>query len=138
MKPLFLLLSFSFVLLCFSCKSDSNTKDATPPPAAVEPIKIQDGPVSKEQFILLMNEKPNAPLIDVRTPQEFSEGYIEKAVNYDFYDGDFLNHMTALDKSKPVFIYCQSGGRSGKTYKMLKDMGFKEVYDLKDGYGEWK
>ncbi len=77
-------------------------------------------------------------LIDVRTPQEVAAGAIEGSTNLDFNAGGFKEKIAALDKEKPVYLYCASGGRSGKTLKMMQSMGFKEVYDLKGGYSSWK
>ena len=77
-------------------------------------------------------------LIDVRTPQEVAAGAIEGSANLDFNAAGFKEKIEALDKEKPVHLYCASGGRSGKTLKMMQNMGFKEVYDLKGGYSNWK
>ena len=51
-------------------------------------------------------------LIDVRKPEEFSSGHIENAVNMNFYDADFKSQLNSLDKTKEVYLYCRSGGRS--------------------------
>ena len=80
----------------------------------------------------------SAQLIDVRTPEEFNEGYIKNAKNSNFYDDDFLNQMSSLDKNKPVYVYCKSGGRSGSASKKLKEAGFTKVYDLEGGFMKWE
>lgn len=76
----------------------------------------------------------NIQLIDVRTPKEFEQGAIKGATLINFYSEGFKEELKKLDTNKPVYIYCRSGGRSGKASKMLVDLGFKEVYDLKGGY----
>jgi len=76
-------------------------------------------------------------LIDVRTPKEYKEGFIKDAVLMNFFADDFKKNITQLNTEKPVYVYCKSGGRSGKTAKMLKKIGFKTVYDLKGGYVAW-
>ena len=83
-------------------------------------------------------ELENVKLIDVRTPSEFSGGHLDGAVNINFNDASFDTQIGQLDKSKPVFIYCQAGGRSGKAYKKMKAMGFEKVYDMEGGYGAYK
>jgi rhodanese-related sulfurtransferase len=93
--------------------------------------------VGQEEFEKMI-KKPGAQLIDVRTKDEYNAGHIGDAKNIDFYQGDFKNNMSKLDKSKPVLVYCAAGGRSGQTATMLKEMGFREVYDLSGGYGKWK
>jgi len=76
-------------------------------------------------------------ILDVRTPEEWEKGYIKDAVLIDIYDPDFLSKATALDKEKPMVIYCAAGGRSATaTTKLLKE-GFLEIYDLGGGFRGW-
>jgi len=76
-------------------------------------------------------------LIDVRTPKEYEEGHIENAVLIDFFLEDFSTKIQELDKDKPVYLYCKSGGRSGKSSKILAELGFTEIVDLKGGFMAW-
>lgn len=76
-------------------------------------------------------------IIDIRTPEEFAGGYIEGAVNINFFDKTFLEQVTKLDKNKPVFIYCRSGNRTSSASKKISKLGFKEVYDLQGGIKNW-
>ncbi len=76
-------------------------------------------------------------IIDVRTPQEFSEGHIDGAVNINFFDETFLDQIAKYEKKEPLFIYCKSGNRSGKAAKKITDLGFKQVYDLDGGILNW-
>ena len=80
----------------------------------------------------------NIQLIDVRTPKEFAEGYLKGAKLINFFDKDFLDQMSKLDKDKELYIYCRSGNRSGQATKKLKTMGFTKIYDLKGGIKSWK
>lgn len=82
----------------------------------------------------LKKEKSNLKVVDVRTPEEVAAGKIDGSVAMDFFAGDFETLIGTLDKEQPTLVYCKSGGRSGKTMKMMKKMGFKEVYNLKGGY----
>lgn len=79
----------------------------------------------------------NNIIIDVRTPQEFSEGHIEGAVNINFFDATFLEQISKYKKDEPVFIYCKSGNRSGQASKKISDLGFKQIYDLEGGILNW-
>jgi thioredoxin 1 len=87
---------------------------------------------------LLKKQGSGATLVDVRTHSEFEGGHLKSARNVDFRDPSFATLMGALDKNKPVFIYCMSGGRSGKALLALKDMGFREVYNLDGGILKWR
>lgn len=79
----------------------------------------------------------SAQLIDVRTPEEYNEGYIKNAININFFDDDFMEQMSKLNKDEVLYIYCRSGGRSGKASEKLKEAGFTKVYDLGDGMNGW-
>lgn len=85
-----------------------------------------------------LSKRNGVQLVDIRTPSEFSEGYIINAQNMDYWSPDFDKRIETLDKSKPIIIYCKSGGRSAKCAVQLKDKGFVEIYDLKGGISEWK
>ncbi len=94
--------------------------------------------IAPEAFSQKMVELPSAPIIDVRTPEEYSEGHLADAINYDWYSEDFKDNVSKLDKSQPVFIYCRSGHRSGEAKKAMKAMGFEKVYELKGGVLAWE
>lgn len=85
-----------------------------------------------------INDKTDEVLVDVRTPEEYAEGHIKGALNINWHDPAFMDEVDKLDKSKPVFVYCKSGGRSGQAAEALRGMGFKEVYDLDGGITAWK
>lgn len=77
-------------------------------------------------------------LIDVRTPEEFASGHIENSINIDYTADNFKDLIGELDTNQEVYVYCKVGGRSGRSAKILKDMGFKKVYDLKGGIIAWE
>ena len=77
-------------------------------------------------------------LIDVRRPEEQSNGLLQEAQLINFFEHDFKEKLGALDKQKIVMVYCASGGRSAKTVAILKSFGFTQVYELKGGIKAWK
>lgn len=89
-------------------------------------------------FQAKINELNDEIIIDVRTEQELGSGFIQDALFIDFKSTTFKSELAKLDKSKPVMVYCASGGRSGKTASLLKELGFTTVYDLQGGMGAWK
>ena len=90
--------------------------------------------LSPAEFISCTDHN-DVQLVDVRTRKEFDAGVINKPINLDFYQQKaFMVGLEDLDKDKPVYVYCQAGGRSGNAAKILKKMGFQKVYDLKGGY----
>lgn len=94
--------------------------------------------ITPEQVVAAMNENENIQLIDVRTPQEFLEGHLKNAQNICVTSDDFEERVKQLDKDKPVYLYCRSGGRSANAAQILEEMGFTEVYDLQGGITNWK
>ena len=66
-----------------------------------------------------------APLLDVRTPDEYAEGHLEGAVNVDVMAPDFADRVREMDlpQDGPIYLYCKSGGRSGKATGVLRSLG---------------
>lgn len=103
--------------------------------AQEKPIHI----VMEKTVFVEQLEEEERQLVDVRTPEEFERGHLEKALNIDFLDSAlFEKQMQQLDKSQPVFIYCRSGARSGKAAAKMIQMGFSLIYDLEGGYMKFK
>jgi len=64
-------------------------------------------------------------IIDVRTKEEYDNLHVVDAINIPY---DQIQNQE-FDKEKVIFVYCQSGNRSGKAYDILNNMGY-QVYDL--------
>jgi thioredoxin 1 len=101
---------------------------------------------TKDSYLLSINdfdtklkEKAGiAQLVDVRTTEEYLRGHLKKAANLNFTDDNFEDLVKAkLDKTRPVFVYCFSGRRSADAATFLRDLGFKEVYDMAGGFAKW-
>jgi phage shock protein E len=102
--------------------------------AADEPAK--DAPVKIEQAEQKIAE--GVQLLDVRTPEEWKEGYLKGAKRIGIAEKDFVEKSKAtLDPKKPVLVYCRSGGRSAKAVKQLREAGFTTVYDMDGGITAW-
>lgn len=93
--------------------------------------------VDVAEFKTTLEKTTDAQLLDVRTPGEFAGGHISNAKNVDWNGSDFDTQVANLDKEKPVFVYCLSGGRSKKAASHLKDLGFKNIIELNGGYLAW-
>ena len=91
--------------------------------------------LEKENFQVLMEQE--SQVIDVRTPEEYSRGYIKGAILIDYKASDFQATISALNRNVTYLIYCRSGNRSGKASKVMDSLGFKNIYDLKGGYMNW-
>ena len=84
-------------------------------------------------FLAQLKQKPQAILIDVRTPEEFAEGTLSNAINMDFLGADYWDKFEQLDRTLPTFVFCRSGRRSVRTVMFMKNGGFQEVYNLDGG-----
>ena len=77
-------------------------------------------------------------LVDVRTADEYAGGFIAGALNIDVFDGQFMQKADkALDKAKPVYVYCRSGKRSMSAARKLARAGYR-VVTLEGGIMGWQ
>jgi rhodanese-related sulfurtransferase len=82
--------------------------------------------------------KSNVQVLDVRTAAEYESGHLKAAFLADWNnETQFRDRVKSLDKTKPVYVYCLSGGRSGAAAQWLNENGFT-AYNLKGGILAWK
>lgn len=94
--------------------------------------------ITPKEFAEKIKTTENPQIIDVRTQDEFESQHIENARNINWNGGNFADRaVVAFDKSKPVFVYCLSGGRSKKAAAKLNELGFTAVYELEGGITKW-
>ena len=103
-------------------------------------IQIVKNITPEEAYISIQENKDNTNfvILDVRTPEEFSGEYIENAVNLDYYSDTFRNDLDKLDKNKTYLVYCRSGRRSENALNIMKELDFREVYNMLGGITKWK
>lgn len=84
-------------------------------------------------------QQPGVQVLDVRTAKEFGTGHLPDALQADFTKKEeFYHRMESVDKTKPVYIYCLSGGRSSAAAKWMRENGYREVVELNGGTMAWK
>ena len=110
---------------------------SSPVAAFVKPGFYNIGPTQASELIELNENNPNFVVLDVRTNEEFRQGHIENAQLIDYYSQDFAERLDALDKTQTYLIYCRSGNRSGNTLTLMRELGFKEVYNISGGIRAW-
>ncbi|MGA9637685.1 rhodanese-like domain-containing protein [Flavobacterium sp.] len=96
-------------------------------------IVIIDAPTFAEKIETTLQPQ----IIDVRTPDEFDEEHINDAININWNGNNFESEAQKLDQSKPIFVYCKSGGRSHKAVEKLKELGFTDICELDGGFMRW-
>lgn len=91
-----------------------------------------------EAYRLVKEE--GALLLDVRTPQEYSQGHIKGAKNFPIQNLPAqLDEIEALqrgDKSRPIVVYCTVGVRAARAKQILGMGGFSKVINL-GGLSDW-
>ena len=91
---------------------------------------------SKEAYRLIKADA-NIAILDVRTAKEFADGHVAGAVNIDVNQADFAQKIDQLDRSKTYIVYCRSGRRSRKAVGIMAAKGFKNLYNVSDGFVGW-
>ena len=91
---------------------------------------------SKEAYGLIKVDS-NIAILDVRTAKEFADGHVAGAVNIDVNQADFAQKIDQLDRSKTYIVYCRSGRRSSKAVSIMASKGFKNLYNVSDGFLGW-
>ena len=125
-----------FPLLVLACTRP--TPEASTSAAADRPGAAVYERLSNEAFAKVRATYPDAPLLDVRTPEEYASGHLKDAENLPVNHPDFLKRASGYDKTAPVLVYCQKGGRSARACEALREAGFRQVYELERGYGDWE
>jgi thioredoxin 1 len=134
MRTLTKILGVLCILSCLmhSCKPTTPKKETSIAQEKADPEKL-----NINEFQAQLEATPNAQLVDVRTPEEYKEGHLKGAVNMNYQGNQFVDEVATLDKSKPVFVYCHSGGRSKEACRFMSNQGFKKIYDMEDGMSAW-
>ena len=95
--------------------------------------------ITQEEWREKIANDKDAVILDVRTEQEVEEGYIPGAKVIDIYKGQqFLDEIEDLDKNKNYYVYCRSGNRSRQACIIMDQKGFKDTYNLVDGFSKWE
>ncbi|MGZ3865731.1 MAG: molybdopterin-synthase adenylyltransferase MoeB [Bacteroidia bacterium] len=86
--------------------------------------------ITVEQLKEKINANENFQLIDVREQAEFNAKNIGATL---IPLGELANNLHKISPEKEIIVHCASGARSKKAVALLKEKGFKKVYNLKNG-----
>ena len=81
--------------------------------------------------IPLLQKRDDVTLLDTRTVYEYMRGHAEGFINIPV--DELRERLTELDKSKPIYVMCQSGLRSYLATRILMQNGF-DAYNFAGGY----
>ncbi|MFC1972151.1 rhodanese-like domain-containing protein [Chloroflexota bacterium] len=131
-KLILLTLMVTGVILSSGCaEKESEAPNQTQAPNQI--IKF----VTPQQAFDLIQEKQNNPnfvIIDDRKTPEFNNGHIANAINMP-YSTVLKDRLDKLDKNEIYLVYCTTG--CGATSKIMKQFGFREVYEIEGGIQAW-
>ncbi len=124
MKKVFLSVSILFILSAFSIAQMRLKEDIT----CKQALELIQKHIQDTSFIIL----------DVRTPEEFKSGHIDKAILIDYKSAGFQDKIGKLDRKKTYLVYCKRGVRSAETIRIMKNLNFNTLYHLYEGMEIWK
>ena len=116
----------------------------------VAEAKSQIQEVSVSELATLLLRDHHCILIDVREPDEYASGHVDRSVNYPRGVLEMKIHqhpavaaqcdinaaLTALAE-QPLYLMCRSGARSALAALSLHQMGFRQVYSVAGGFQAW-
>ncbi len=131
MRRLFL---FSYILmLSFSLEAQQQVEDEAFSQLLESMLQHKVAELSVDEAMKM----DDAIFLDAREKREFEVSHIGNAqwVGYNTFK---MKRVDAIEKERPVIVYCSIGARSEDIANRLKKKGFNQVYNLYGGIFEWK
>jgi len=144
-----LLLGLSFLVTQSGCTVEDvapgqpeASGEAAPTPPSLEPPAAEAGARSDrgvDHLHSALQARPDLPLIDVRSRREYEAGHVPGARLLPVQElGGRLDELAELKASgDPIYVICQSGGRSARAADRLVEEGFAEVVNVEGGTAAW-
>ena len=85
-----------------------------------------------EELKNMIKNKQDITILDVRTKREFGMGHIEGALNIPV--DELRDNLDKLDRNSKIVVHCRTSYRSYLAYLILKNSGFKNVWNLNGSY----
>ena len=92
--------------------------------------------VSPQQAVLLVNRE-NAVIVDVREQTEFAAGHLPAARNIPLKEIETRSGELKKFMKRPLIVVCQTGNRSRNALAALRKAGFERVVNLDGGFAAW-
>ncbi len=92
--------------------------------------------IDVKNAVLLMNRE-NCIIIDVRNEEKFNVGHIPNAINIPFNKFSEEIYKLKRESKKTILVYCGSGNSSGKAMKILNQQEFESAMIIEGGFSEW-
>lgn len=103
--------------------------------AAVTQAGAAERDISSREAKAILDKNKAVYLLDVRTPQEYSQARLAGSVLIPI--SDFERRVNEVPKNRPVLVYCAVGSRSKPVANFLARRGNADVYNMTDGIVGW-
>lgn len=94
---------------------------------------IENREISYKKLLEMVKKNTDIILLDVRSYQEYMEDHLECAINIPVFDLEEIAEKRLEDKEQIIIAYCATGHRSRRAKEILENLGYKNVYNLKNG-----
>ena len=126
-----ILILLAIALFISGCTSRVTSLD-TPPPSGASVSAVNE--ITPDEALPRV-QAAYSQFVDVRTPDEYLGGHAVRAINIPL--NELPGKLGRLEKNEPVYVICQSGRRSKEAADILKQNGFKWVFNVTGGTNEW-
>lgn len=93
--------------------------------------------ISIDDAVRIMSEEKNYIILDVRRPDEYSEGHIPNAINIPNEEISTSEIRELPDRAQLILVYCRSGRRSKEAAEKLVKLGYTNIVEF-GGILDWK
>ena len=86
--------------------------------------------ISMDEAVKMMRDEKDYIILDVRRPDEFTEGHIPGAINVPNEEIGTTEIAELPDKSQLILVYCRSGRRSKEASEKLVKLGYTNIVEF--------
>jgi rhodanese-related sulfurtransferase len=105
--------------------------------ASFSNVSAQRTQLSSPEIKEVLKKNKAIVVIDVRTAEEFAMGHLKGAQNIDIRESDAYSKLDKLNPKTTYLVYCRTNHRSGIAVDYMMQKGFKNVYQMMDGFPGW-
>lgn len=92
--------------------------------------------ITPHDLMELQKNNENITIIDTRDPKSYEKNHVLNAINIPL--AELREKASTLDKSKKTIVYCNKGVTGNASQNVLRNKGFKEVYNLSGGNNNYQ
>lgn len=87
--------------------------------------------ITPHDLMELQKNNENITIIDTRATKSYEKNHVPNAINIPL--AELREKASTLDKNKKTIVYCNKGVTGNASQNVLRNEGFKEVYNLSGG-----